>query len=204
MTEPRQDPTDPTDSVRPTEPVADPTAEPVAAAPVEAAAVEPIADAADGDDGEKTLGGADPADSSVLVDDEAIADEPAADEAVADEAVAPAGAAGAVDAPVRRCGPVVARTVTRAPTPSETAVHIDDRVSKAFVVLVAATFAAILLWGFLGGHGGVLTSKPTPAPSVAVSASRSESPSASPSGSAVVSASPSSSAPSPSPSPSAS
>jgi len=100
--------------------------------------------------------------------------------------VAPA-AAGVAAGGARRRG-VAARPAARVQTPSEVAVHIDDRISAAFVLLVAAVFAAILLWGIFGGRGGVFTPIPTPTPVPSVPASPNAS--ASPAASAPESASP--------------
>jgi hypothetical protein len=60
-----------------------------------------------------------------------------------------------------------------AQTPSEKAVHIDDRVSKVFVILVVAVFVGIYLYALLFGLGGFLTTGPTatPAPSPVATAS---------------------------------
>src|SRR4051794_26494402 len=116
----------------------------------------------------------------------------AAGDAVAepnDETTAPAAlAATATPAPESaRRTPAAARSTARTQTPSDVAVHIDDRISAAFVLLVALAFAAILLYGLLGGRGGVLTQKSSPSPSPSPAASASASPSAPASGSAVVS-----------------
>ncbi|HEY3524167.1 MAG TPA: hypothetical protein VGK63_10700 [Candidatus Limnocylindrales bacterium] len=126
-----------------------------------------------------------------LFEEEAFADEPLedADEAL-EEPLPPPG-------PVSR-RPPAAPAAGRVPTPSEVAVHVNDRVSAAFVVLVAVVFAAILLWGLLGGHRGLFTPAKSPKPSPAPSASPSASVSGSPSASAAVS--PSGSIVSPSPS----
>lgn len=58
-----------------------------------------------------------------------------------------------------------------APTPSELAVHIDDRISAAFVVVSIAVFTLILLNGLLLGAGGAISSVPTPEPSPSATAS---------------------------------
>jgi hypothetical protein len=54
------------------------------------------------------------------------------------------------------------------PPPREGAVeelpYIDDRVSKIWVLLIAATFAAIFAYGILLGRGGLLVPDPTPTP----------------------------------------
>jgi len=95
-----------------------------------------------------------------------------------------------------------------AATPSDVAVHIDDRISKIFVLVTVAIFVLILLNGLLLGHGGLLASKPTPtpvasestAPSSSASPAVSESPAAS--GSPAASESPAASGAAASPSPS--
>jgi len=51
-------------------------------------------------------------------------------------------------------------------TPSETAVHVGDRWSTAFVVGAVAIFVLIFLNGILLGTGGALRPIPTPAPIV--------------------------------------
>ena len=97
-------------------------------------------------------------------------------------------------------------------SPSEVAVHVSDRVSAVFVVVVVAVFIGILGYGLLGGQGGFLTPLPTPAPlpsatpSAAPSTAPSEAPSAAPSPSSAASGSPAASpaSPTPTPNPSAS
>jgi hypothetical protein len=63
-------------------------------------------------------------------------------------------------------GAVVTRPAAAAPSVSEIAVHIDDRVSAIFVLAVIAVFVGILLYGVVGGVGGALSQPATPAPSV--------------------------------------
>ncbi len=112
--------------------------------------------------------------------------EPEEDEASLEEAPPPPSTGR-----ISRRPPPPAPAAARTPTPSELAVRVDDRISAAFVIVVAVVFAAILLWGVLGGHRGLLSPRRTPAPSPSPvpSASASESPSASaavsPSGSIV-------------------
>lgn len=43
--------------------------------------------------------------------------------------------------------------------------YVDDRVSKFWVVLIAAVFASIFIYGLLLGRGGILTTSPLPEPS---------------------------------------
>ncbi len=76
------------------------------------------------------------------------------------------------------------KRTTRAPSPSEIAVHVREDWSRAFVIIAVGVFVAILLNGMLLGTGGLLRpiATPTPIPT--------ESPSASPSSSASPSASP--------------
>jgi hypothetical protein len=95
----------------------------------------------------------------------------------------------------------------RSPSPSEIAVHVREDWSKAFVIVTAAVFIGILLYGMLFGHGGFFTPIPTPTPTPTEEPSGS--PSAEPSASGSPAASPSASAapsesalPSESPSPS--
>jgi hypothetical protein len=75
-------------------------------------------------------------------------------------------------------------------TPSEQAVHIDDRISKLFVAGAVLVFVLIFLNAALLGRGGALSPAPTPTPTPASTAS----PTPSASASASVSASPSASA----------
>jgi len=69
--------------------------------------------------------------------------------------------------------------------PSDIAVHIDDRISAIFALAAIAVFIGILLFGILGGAGGVLTPLATPTPSASpsptASGDTSPRPSASPS-----------------------
>jgi hypothetical protein len=172
MTDPK-----PTDTPEPADPLGTP--EP-------ADAIEPL-DATDAPEGgpEWTPDAeeVEPVDADEVDADEADALE-AEEAGDADAAPIVAGAVGGV----RRRG-VVGRAPARAQTPSEVAVHIDDRVSAAFVVAVAIVFVAILGWGLLAGHGGFLTAKPSPTPAASVSASPSASVSASPSAEASASGS---------------
>lgn len=119
-------------------------------------------------------------------------------------------AAGAAPAPVttrergRRGGRVLRRSQpARAPTASEIAVHVDDRISAAYVIVTVAVFVGLILYALLFGKGGALTPVPTaaPIPSVSASPSASVAPSGSPAASGAVSPS---IAPSPSASPAAS
>ena len=80
----------------------------------------------------------------------------------------------------------------RAPSPSEIAVHVREDWSKAFVIVTAAVFIGILLYGMLFGHGGFFTPIPTPTP--IPTEEPSASPSAEPSASGSPAASPSTTA----------
>ena len=71
---------------------------------------------------------------------------------------------------------------------------MTDRPSRYFVIASVAIFAAILLYGLLGGHGGLLTPAPVPTATAPESASPEPSSSAGPSGSAAASGSPAASA----------
>jgi hypothetical protein len=73
-----------------------------------------------------------------------------------------------------------ATTKTRAPSPSEVAVHVKENVSKYFVIATVVVFSLILLNGLLLGTGGLLRPLPTPTPEPTPSPSASGSPSASP------------------------
>jgi hypothetical protein len=99
-------------------------------------------------------------------------------------AVPPPGARPGAPSPRRR----PTAPAQRAPSPSEIAVHVREDWSKAFVIITAAVYIGILLYGLLFGHGGFFTplATPTPIPTEEPSAS----PGASPSGSAAPSPSP--------------
>jgi len=67
--------------------------------------------------------------------------------------------------------PVRGNRVTAATTARAATVHsedelpyIDDRVSKIWVGLIIAVFAAIFVYGLLLGRGGILTTNPSPEP----------------------------------------
>lgn len=106
-----------------------------------------------------------------------------------------------------------APSTTRAPSPSEVAVHVKENVSRYYVIAAVAVFVIIFLNAILLGTGGVLrplatpTPIPTESPSESPGASASENASPSetttPSGSASPSTTTSPSAASPAASPSA-
>jgi len=73
-----------------------------------------------------------------------------------------------------------ARMAAAVPSPSDQAVHIDDRISKLFVVATVVVFLLIFLNGLLLGRGGALSQSPSPRPVPTATAP----PSAGPSGSA--------------------
>jgi hypothetical protein len=86
------------------------------------------------------------------------------------------------------------RPATAPATPSEQAVHIDDRISKLFVAGAVAVFVLILLNGLLLGRNGALVPTPTPTPIPSATLAPSVSPSASGSAPASGSATPAPSA----------
>jgi hypothetical protein len=104
------------------------------------------------------------------------ADAPDADVEAETAATVGAGAAG-----TRRRRGAAAPVTTTAPSLSERAIHIDDRVSKLFVVLTVLVYLAILLNGVFFGVGGLLSPSATPSPSPSAEESPSGSVSASPS-----------------------
>jgi len=167
-------------------------------------------DAANVSDDEDAEAGEDAEDDLAEPDEIAFADDDAAIGAEADdEVVETAGAAGAARTGSGlggRLRPAGAPAV--AATPSERAVHIDDRISQVVVLAIVVTFVGIFLYAAVAGHGGFLTPTVTPSPSAEESASPSASPSVSiepsASGSAAPSASPSGSGGSASPAPSGS
>ena len=126
-----------------------------------------------------------------------------------------AGAAGRSGRAGRAARQAATATRTVTPTPSEVAVHIDDRISMVFVGLVVAAFVGIFAFGVLLGGFGVFGHRPTPLPPPVSTATTpptpipSAAPSASPAPSESASAAPSapaspSAAPTGSPAPSSS
>jgi hypothetical protein len=81
--------------------------------------------------------------------------------------------------------------------PAETLPYVDDRVSKAWVILIALVFVALFFNAFFLGQGGFLTVTPSPSPASSPGATLSPSPGGSPS---VSPQSPSAPAESPAPS----
>src|SRR5919197_489629 len=81
----------------------------------------------------------------------------------------PTAAGTAVGARGPRRPAPVARSSAPAVPPSGLAVHIDDRVSKVFVIGSVVVFVLILLNGVLLGSGGFLSATATPPPSSAAS-----------------------------------
>jgi hypothetical protein len=137
----------------------------------ETAAYDPERDAAEVDEIE-----------SELEAEEAGEDE--FDDELEDETVVPLGvepaaplvaATGTAAVPRRRQAPPP--SVQRAPTQSELAVRVTDNVSRIFVIGTVVVFVAILLWGLVGGTGGLLTTTPAPTAAPSVSAEASASPS---------------------------
>lgn len=51
-----------------------------------------------------------------------------------------------------------------APTPSELAVHIDDRISMVFAAVAALALLGVLAYGVLLGYGGLFTKAASPSP----------------------------------------
>lgn len=64
--------------------------------------------------------------------------------------------------------------------PDDEVPHVDDRVSKLWVALITGTFLLILLYGVVGGRGGLLDPQPTPEPSPTVAPSFTAAPASSP------------------------
>ena len=69
---------------------------------------------------------------------------------------------------------------TRTVAPVDELPYADDRVSKVWVALIVAVFAAIFLYGLLLGRGGILSTTPTPEPTPSPAPSLSPSPGQSP------------------------
>jgi hypothetical protein len=132
---------------------------------------------------ERRTGAPDDPGAEEEIDDD-LADEPTSDAGLPAPAVVPV--------PPTRGRPDRAAETRRpsATTPSEQAVHIDDRISKLFVTAAVLVFVLIFLNAILLGHGGAFAPKPTPTPTPAATATPSPSPSSSASGSASAAASP--------------
>ncbi len=151
--------------------------EPEDATKIEADGGERAPDAEVGDDGADARAEADGADAEAE-DAESDSDDVAegALESSGPEPKSEGGpptAAGTIG-PRRRASPPP--SVQRAPTQSELAVRVTDNVSRYFVIATVAFFIGILLFGMLGGTGGLLTATPapvTPAPSASVAPSAS-------------------------------
>jgi hypothetical protein len=106
----------------------------------------------------------------------AEAEEAATEVVEADEAIAVANNDVEDEAEPGRdvaTGTVVGAATRAIASPSELAVHIDDRISAVFVLAVIAVFVGILIYGIVGGVGGVVTGTPTPTPSPSPTASAS-------------------------------
>jgi len=128
------------------------------------------------------------------VEAESLEAEPADDDEtivvpVAAPLVAPSPPARGADRVGRR--PERAPAAPPPPSPSDQAVHINDRASKFFVLGTVLVFLLILLNGALFGVGGALS--PTPSPTPRPSPTVAPSPSLAPSGSPASSGSPSAS-----------
>ena len=91
-----------------------------------------------------------------------------------------------------------ARMAAPVASPSDQAVHVDDRISKVFVAATVLVFLLIFLNGMLLGKGGALSPSPTPTPVPSTTATPSGSPVGSASPGASGSASPALTSPSPS------
>ena len=131
-------------------------------------AVDETADATAEDEGEaiEQLESDDELHEDELDEDELQADDDLDDDELATKALpradlaAAAGAAGAKTAASRGRQ---TRTATPAPAIDELP-YVDDRVSKIWVGLIVAVFAAIFIYGLLLGRGGILTTTPSPEP----------------------------------------
>ena len=163
---------------------------------------EPIEDATQADPNQLAESGAGPAadEAEGAAEAEAAEDEEAGEaevEEAAEDATEEATAPIPVAPPPGRSsrgrptdtGRLGRPVTTPGPTPSDQAVHIDDRVSKAFVLVAVAVFAIIFANAMLLGKGGTFAA-PSPSPSEAASESPATSESPSPGGSGATSASP--------------
>lgn len=126
---------------------------------------------------------------AVETEQAAIDDYEAALREVAGEDVPVAAAAAEPRSPGRHR--TEGKAPSRAPSPSEIAVHVREDWSKVFVMAAVAVFVVILLNGMLLGTGGLLRPLATPTPSATASPSPSTSASASPSAASPSAASPS-------------
>ncbi len=156
-----------------TEPGAD-TAGPAEAAASDAADAEGLDEgAADAEDAGFDEAEEDEADFEDELGEEVGAAPAAAFPGVKTATTAGTGGAG------RRFGRRSAAEPEHAQTASERAVHIDDRISKVFVLGIAAIFVLIFLNALLVGKGGLLTPVATPTPIPSATAAPSASPVAS-------------------------
>ena len=115
------------------------------------------------DEDERADAGVDEAEADELAE-EAAADE-SEEELDTDEGEEATAPVLVRPAPVRQDrGRLTRPTAQPAPTPSEQAVRIDDRVSQAFVLLTVAVFVIIFANAALLGKGGVFAA-PSPSPS---------------------------------------
>jgi hypothetical protein len=142
------------------------------------------------------------ADDAEYLGPEADTDETVVDESVSDAGAATGASAATTRRPMRpaerRAARTTGKTAQLAPTPSQQAVHVEDRASRFFVLIAVGVFVLILLNALLLGHGGLLAPVKTPAPIPVASAGPSAAspppsaaPSAAPSASASAGASPS-------------
>ena len=101
------------------------------------------------------------AESAAGTDDADDADD-ADDEPGTDQSSSPGPQVAAIGGvvPLRRAAPPP--SLQRAPTQSELAVRVTDNVSRYFVIATVVFFVGILLFGMLGGAGGLVTATPAP------------------------------------------
>jgi hypothetical protein len=84
------------------------------------------------------------------------------------------------DGGARRAGRRGQPQIGRLPTPSESAVRIDDRISQVFVIGIAVAFGLIFLNALLLGQGGLLAPPPAPPATPPAVATPTPTPAASP------------------------
>lgn len=146
---------------------------------IEADGGERAPDAEVGDEGPEAEGDGADAESEDAEDTEVESGDDVEDEAPESSGPGP-GSDGDPRASAGTTGPrqraATPPSVQRAPTQSELAVRVTDNVSRYFVIATVVFFIGILLFGMLGGAGGLLTATPapvTPAPSASVAPSAS-------------------------------
>jgi hypothetical protein len=115
-------------------------------------------------------------------DVETLADAPGEDQDVTDEL--PVAATTTAAAAARKKGAASKGAPAAAPSVAQEAVHVQDRASAWFVIITVGVFVAILGYGLLFGHNGLVSgmlATPKPVATVPASVEPSVAPSVAPS-----------------------